>query len=240
MGAIGLWVPPASCKVEGAEARSSAGSSVWKISVVLPAVPVARIDSNGTVSLDFSNASQRDQFVDKSVVPVVQKQLKKSSGSKVNSNDINDTSFLKNADERLAKPFLVGFNASAITVYWVAMCVVLLAFVLSLFFKTPPLRAKSALQEAADDEAMLATEAATETGSLALPDEEAEPGLVPVVSGSVAGTSASIEADGGTAASRAERSAEHGRHARPAAADAGQKPDHHGRHIAGPGEVATP
>ena len=29
--------------------------------------------------------------------------------------------------------------------------VVLLAFVLALFFKTPPLRAKSALQEAADD-----------------------------------------------------------------------------------------
>ncbi|MGN6200171.1 MDR family MFS transporter, partial [Humibacter sp.] len=161
-------IPPVAQAAAEAQAVQKAQQAV------IGTVPVARIDSNGTVSLDFSNASQRDQFVDKSVVPVVQKQLKKSSGSKVNSNDINDTSFLKNADERLAKPFLVGFNASAITVYWVAMCVVLLAFVLSLFFKTPPLRAKSALQEAADDEAMLATEAATETGSLALPDEEAE------------------------------------------------------------------
>lgn len=208
---------------------------------VIGTVPVARIDSNGTVSLDFSNASQRDQFVDKSVVPVVQKQLKKSSGSKVNSNDINDTSFLKNADERLAKPFLVGFNASAITVYWVAMCVVLLAFVLSLFFKTPPLRAKSALQEAADDEAMLATEAATETGSLALPDEEAEPGPVPVgtVSDAGASTGAEPRVEPRVAQSHAEQTAEHGRHARPAAEDAGQKPEHRGRHIAGPGEVAT-
>ena len=33
------------------------------------------------------------------------------------------------------------------------MIVVLLAFVLTLFFKAPPLRAKSALQEAADDAA---------------------------------------------------------------------------------------
>ncbi|MGH1526535.1 hypothetical protein ACRAWC_21980 [Leifsonia sp. L25] len=38
-------------------------------------------------------------------------------------------------------------------VYWVAMIVVLVAFILSLFFKTPLLRAKSALQEAADDAA---------------------------------------------------------------------------------------
>ncbi len=59
------------------------------------------------------------------------------------------------------------------------MSVVLLAFVLSLFFKTPPLRAKSALQEAADerdekqaaedDEKARAADAATKTGSLVLP-----------------------------------------------------------------------
>ena len=211
-----------------AEAQAVQQTQQAVITQIQKKVPVARVDSNGTVSLDFSNASQRNDFVDTTVVPAVQKQLKKSSGSKVNSNDINDTSFLKNADKRLAKPFLVGFNASAVTVYWVAMCVVLLAFVLALFFKTPPLRAKSALQEAADDEAMLANEAATETGSLALPDEEAEPGLVPVGTVSVAEPSAGNE-------SRPE----HGRHARPAAADAEQKHEHRGRHSAGPGEVAT-
>ncbi|HEV7184087.1 MAG TPA: MFS transporter, partial [Leifsonia sp.] len=50
----------------------------------------------------------------------------------------------------------VGFNQSAVEVYWVALLVVLIAFVLTWFFKTPPLRAKSALQEAADDKAAAA------------------------------------------------------------------------------------
>ncbi|KQR50892.1 MFS transporter permease [Leifsonia sp. Leaf336] len=98
--------------------------------------------------IDFSNADQRKAVVDASV-PAVQAQLDKANGSG-DSSATNDTSFLNNADPRLSKPFLVGFNASAVQVYWVAMIVVLIAFVLSLFFKTPPLRAKSALQEAAD------------------------------------------------------------------------------------------
>ncbi|GAB3794244.1 hypothetical protein GCM10028798_00360 [Humibacter antri] len=173
------------------------------VPAVEAAVPVARVSSDGTVTLDFTNAANRDAFVTKSVVPAVQKQFakKSSSGStSVNSSAINDTSFLKNADPRLAKPFLVGFNAAAIEVYWIAMIVVLLAFVLSLFFKTPPLRAKSALQEAADDEAMLANEAATETGSLALPDEEAEPGLVPVGTVSPASEAARGSAGAGSVA----------------------------------------
>lgn len=101
--------------------------------------------------IDFTNADQRQQVVEKAV-PTIQSSLEKSnSGS--GSSAVNDTSFLNNADPRLSKPFLVAFNASAVTVYWVAMIVVLIAFVLSLFFKTPPLRAKSALQEAADDAA---------------------------------------------------------------------------------------
>lgn len=37
------------------------------------------------------------------------------------------------------------------TVYWVGFAVILLAFVLSFFFKAPPLRKSSALQEQADD-----------------------------------------------------------------------------------------
>ncbi|ANF31989.1 MFS transporter permease [Leifsonia xyli] len=101
--------------------------------------------------IDFSNADQRQQVVSKAV-PALQTQLEKSNAG-TSSSDINDTSFLNSADPRLSKPFLVAFNASAVQVYWVAMIVVLVAFVLSLFFRTPPLRAKSALQEAADDAA---------------------------------------------------------------------------------------
>jgi hypothetical protein len=60
-----------------------------------------------------------------------------------------------------------------VLVYQVAMWVVIIAFVLSLFFKTPPLRAKSALQEAADnaadDELIRATKAADTAGVLVQP-----------------------------------------------------------------------
>ncbi|MCX7522492.1 MDR family MFS transporter [Microbacterium sp. STN6] len=83
------------------------------------------------------------------------------------ANSLNgDTSFLNGADHRLSEPFLVGFSNAAVTVFWVAFIVVAIAFVLSWFFKTPPLRMKSALQEAADeahaaDQAHAANEADT-------------------------------------------------------------------------------
>ncbi|WP_431279109.1 MDR family MFS transporter [Leifsonia poae] len=102
--------------------------------------------------VDFSNEAQRKAVVDRAV-PALQKQLEQGSGSAAGGAGLNDTSFLNGADPRLTKPFLEGFNASAVTVYWVALLVVLIAFILTLFFKTPPLRAKSALQEAADDKA---------------------------------------------------------------------------------------
>ncbi len=56
----------------------------------------------------------------------------------------------------------------------------LLAFVLSFFLKTAPLRAKSALQENADNEAAIAAElAAAEAGAMVAPnvafDEEDAP-----------------------------------------------------------------
>lgn len=101
--------------------------------------------------IDFSNADQRKRVVDQAV-PTVQSKLTSAAGGS-NSSAVNDTSFLNNADPRLSKPFLVAFNDSSVLVYWVAMFVVLLAFVLTLFFKAPPLRAKSALQEAADNAA---------------------------------------------------------------------------------------
>ena len=64
-----------------------------------------------------------------------------------------DTSFLNAADPRLAQPFLVGFNDASVTVFWVSLVVVLIAFVLSFFLKAPPLRNTSALQQAADENA---------------------------------------------------------------------------------------
>jgi EmrB/QacA subfamily drug resistance transporter len=82
-----------------------------------------------------------------------------------------DTSFLNGSDPRLAAPFLEGFNDATVTVYWVGLGVVLVAFVLSFFLKAAPLRAKSALQENADQDAALAAQAAApEAGALVAPD----------------------------------------------------------------------
>lgn len=138
-------------------------------------VPVARIGADGSVSLDFSNAGDRAAFVDGVATTLEDRFAAGDENSSIGGSTLDDTSFLVGADARLTKPFLVGFNSSSTTVYWVAMGVVLLAFVLSLFFRTPPLRAKSALQEAADerrgadDEEKRAAEAATQTGALVAP-----------------------------------------------------------------------
>ncbi len=106
---------------------------------------------DGKLEVDYSNSAQR-QAVVKEVVPGIITQLDKSSNTSASTSDTSDTSFLNGADKRLTRPFLTGFNNSAVTIYWVGLAVILLAFVLTWFFKVPPLRKSSALQEAADGE----------------------------------------------------------------------------------------
>lgn len=128
--------------------------------------------TGATVSVDWSNSAQRSYWVDQ-LVPAIQKKLADANGSasKASSSTTSDTSFLNGADKRLARPFLVGFNNSVVTVYWIGLLVILAAFVLSLFFKVPPLRKTSALQEQADKAGM------TETGSIRTAFQEAEVAL---------------------------------------------------------------
>ena len=66
-------------------------------------------------------------------------------GDKLNG----DSSFLSNLDPRLARPFLMGFADSAVTVFICAAAVVAVAFAMSFFIKAQPLRTKSAAAEAA-------------------------------------------------------------------------------------------
>ncbi|HEY4226692.1 MAG TPA: MDR family MFS transporter [Pseudolysinimonas sp.] len=126
----------------------------------------AKIES-GKLVPDFSNAAFRTTVVDQAV-PTIIKEVKnlKASGS-VSS----DTSFLNGADKRLSRPFLTGFNSSVVLVYWIGLGVILLAFILSWFFKVPPLRKTSALQEQADKAGM------TETGSIRTALQDAEVAL---------------------------------------------------------------
>lgn len=130
-------------------------------------------------SVDLSNEAAREAFVAQAVPQVQEALATKSDDQSFDGSVMNDTSFLNGADPRLTAPILVGFNDSATVVYRVALGVVLLAFVLTLFFRTPPLRAKSALQEAADeaaaasesdDPAVLAQTAAADAGALVAPD----------------------------------------------------------------------
>ncbi|WP_423919878.1 MDR family MFS transporter [Frigoribacterium sp. 2-23] len=93
-------------------------------------------------------------------------------GNALNGN----TSFLNGSDSRLAAPFLDGFANATVTVFTVALCVVLVAFLLSWFLKATPLRQKSAIDEARDADdataaaALSAQQAAAQTGSLVSPD----------------------------------------------------------------------
>jgi EmrB/QacA subfamily drug resistance transporter len=131
-------------------------------------------DAAAAASVDLSDETQRTAFVE-SVLPDVQESLSAGgSNDSVEGSVMDDTSFLNGADPRLSAPILIGFNDSAVVVYRVALGVVLLAFILSLFFRTPPLRAKSALQEAADDAAMRAEESAAAAGALVAPDVDTD------------------------------------------------------------------
>jgi hypothetical protein len=114
-----------------------------------------------TVAVDWADHDQRTYWVDQ-LVPTLQDEIKKKENDASGSGSgtaVNDTSFLTGADAALSKPFMIGFIQGLVTLYWVGFGVILLAFVLTWFFKVPPLRA-TALQEQADKAGM------TETGSI--------------------------------------------------------------------------
>lgn len=165
---------PAAAQAQATQAAIAQATSA-AATQIKQQVPVARVGSDGSVSLDFSNDADRAAFVDQVATTLEDRFTSGDENTSIGGSTLDDTSFLVGADARLTKPFLVGFNSSATTVYWTAMGVVLLAFVLALFFRTPPLRAKSALQEAADerrgkdDEEKRADEAAAQTGALLTP-----------------------------------------------------------------------
>ncbi|OEI68429.1 MDR family MFS transporter [Curtobacterium sp. ER1/6] len=141
---------------------------------------------DGTVSVDWSDASQRSYWVDE-LTPALAKEIGKGGESDSAATSTNDTSFLTGADSRLTRPFMAGFNASSVTIYWVGLGVILLAFVLTWFFKVPPLRQRSALQEQHD--AANGASSADEDGSApsAQADLEARAGLAAAEAGSFTG-----------------------------------------------------
>jgi EmrB/QacA subfamily drug resistance transporter len=107
---------------------------------------------DGRLAVDWSDPVQRWAMVD-TLVPTLVDAIKTgdSEDSNVQTDDsTSDTSFLTGADPRLTQPFMTGFNSSVVTIYWVGLAVMMVAFVITLFFKVPPLRTRSALQEKSD------------------------------------------------------------------------------------------
>lgn len=117
---------------------------------------------DGKLTVDWSDPVQRRAMIDE-LVPEMVKSIKDGDTDNVKTEtSSSDTSFLNGADARLTKPFLSGFNASVVTIYWVGLGVMLLAFVLNWFFRVPPLRTRSAMEERAAAAAQAGDGAASE------------------------------------------------------------------------------
>lgn len=109
---------------------------------------------------DLGNEATRGQVVYQLMQHAGAGELQTGAGGLLDSLNA-DTSFLNTADAALAAPFLDAFASATASVYWVAAVVMLVALAISLFLKTPPLRERSAMQEALADAAAKRQAAAT-------------------------------------------------------------------------------
>lgn len=103
-------------------------------------------------AVDWRDDADREYWVGR-LLPEVQAQLAAAEQDLegLTGAAMTDTTFLTGAHPALTRPFLAGFAASTATISWLAFAVMLVAFVLSLFFRVPPLQTMSALQARARD-----------------------------------------------------------------------------------------
>ncbi len=106
---------------------------------------------DGQLAVNYADPVQRQTIINDLVPSMIDAINDGDSEDKVETDtSASDTSFLTGADPRLTTPFLLGFNQSVVTVYWVAFAAMATAFVLTWFFRVPPLRERSALEEKAE------------------------------------------------------------------------------------------
>lgn len=99
-------------------------------------------------------------------------ELLRAPGGGVSTSTLDDTSFLGQADPRLAHPFFVGFSQSMDQIFLIGAAVVAVAFVVLLFLREIPLRSQSAVQARIQDAAVAATEPVTAQGPAPEPAPE--------------------------------------------------------------------
>jgi EmrB/QacA subfamily drug resistance transporter len=98
------------------------------------------------------------------------------SGKGLSSSSLNDTSFLKHADKRLAHPFFVGFSKSMDLVFRLGAVVMLIGFLLLLFMRELPLRTMSGIQAQQADAKAERERAETERRETERPEAAASAG----------------------------------------------------------------
>ncbi|MEH0111320.1 MDR family MFS transporter [Tersicoccus sp. MR15.9] len=144
--------------------------------------------SNGRLVVNWADAGQRQHWVDQLTPTLADRINGNGSGPSAGGSGItSDTSFLNGADPRLTRTFMTGFIDSAVTIYRVGLGVILLAFVLSWFFRVPPLRQTSALQEAADQQRASSSAASDGTTVADARAGEADAGTAVTAAGSLVG-----------------------------------------------------
>lgn len=111
---------------------------------------IGRAFQNKQILADITEAAQDPDVLANPDNLEFLRSLADSESAKALSEQIKtDSSFLNTIDDRLARPFEVGFAESAVQVFVWGSVAVAIAFVLSFFIKAPPLRETSASQEAA-------------------------------------------------------------------------------------------
>ena len=117
---------------------STAGEKIQ--SALAAAVPTADFQA---ALADPANAEVAAQF----------QAAQAAGGSGAAGGVLQDSSFLTGLDERLAKPFLVGFSEAMDLVFLVGSAVMVVGFLVMLFLPHVELRKSSAYGERANDEA---------------------------------------------------------------------------------------
>ncbi|WP_369800206.1 MFS transporter [Tersicoccus sp. Bi-70] len=143
-------------------ASAASGAIAQQVAAARPAAQAQALEAaarqaqatvtDGRLVVNWADAGQRRHWVDQLAPTVADRAANATGGSGGGNGITSDTSFLNGADARLTRTFMTGFIDSAVTIYRVGLGVILLAFVLSWFFRVPPLRQTSALQEAADQQ----------------------------------------------------------------------------------------
>jgi len=129
--------------------------------------------AGGNIAHAYKNAAKSASFQSLTTDPTVTSAagnkplLAILNGNKLSSSSLNDTSFLKHADKRLAHPFFVGFSNSMDVIFLLAAAVMLIEFLVLLAVEELPLRTMSGIQaQQADAKEALARDnaAARESG----------------------------------------------------------------------------